>query len=257
MRTGAWEEPHLRATILHMRTSAVTVYTDAAGYYEVEVFDYAEPRSVVICSHGNGVRRWDGEHFFYAVAEHYPDRAFLLVDQNQPYQNGCKLNGLDVMVARVQSLIDIAQRDYPGNPIIVMGHSMGCGVAAELDLSAVEKVIFVAPSAGDQSAKLFKRYGEDIADGKVVTSSDGLTKYVTKKFYDSVQGIVWEDEYKKLLAHYSSVHAFESGDESIVGEERLVHRTMPFAGYKIIPGAKHNYTGKPLQLLFAELDSLL
>ena len=51
--------------------------------------------------------------FFYAVAEHYPGHAFLLVGQNQPHEGGCKLNDLCVMIARVHGLIDKALVDYP------------------------------------------------------------------------------------------------------------------------------------------------
>jgi len=240
-----------------MRQSRVTTNTDLAGKYETETFDCLNPKSVVICSHGNGVRRWDGEHFFYNVAEHFPDRAFLLVDQNQPYRDGCRLNSLQIMIDRVQGLIAKAVTDYPGVPIIVLGHSMGCGIAARLDLSRVNKVIFVAPAAGDTTQALIKRYGSDIIEGKTVQTTDGLTKDIPKEYVASVRGVIWEKEYEKLLTRFKSVYVFESGDEEIVGEERLQHRAMPFAEYKIMPGAKHNVVGAPLQALCQELAAFL
>lgn len=240
------------------RVSRVLTETDAGGEYEIETFDCARPKSVVVCVHGNGVRRWDGERFFYEVAENYPKRAFLLVDQNQPYEDGCKLNDLKIMVARVQRLIEKAAEDYPGGPIIVMGHSMGCGIITQLDLNKVSEVIFVAPASGDQHASLTKRYGKDILKGKVVTTSDGLTKYITKEYVDSVRGIVWEKEYEKFLERYRQpVYVYESGDEEIVGKDRFKHRDMPFTDYKIIPGATHNLHGEALRMLFGELDDLL
>lgn len=240
-----------------MRTSKILIEHDEAGPYEVEVFGCASPKSVIVCSHGNGVRRWDGEKFFYNVAEHYGDHKFLLVDQNQLYEDGCKLNDLAVMVARVQGLIDKATADDPGVPIIVLGHSMGCGVIARLDLGNVKSVVFVAPAAGDATARLVKRYGDDITNGMIVKTSDGLTKYISKEYVQSVTGIVWEEEYDKLLLRYKTVHVFESGNEEVIGEDRFKHRTMPFASYSTIAGAKHNLAGPPLELLFKELDSLL
>lgn len=240
-----------------MRSSVVSAKTDSAGSYETELFETPNPKSVVICSHGNGVRRWDGEHFFHQVAEHYPNHAFLLVDQNQVIDDGCKLNDLSIMTARVQGLIATAQQKYPAVSIMVLAHSMGCGVVTKLDLSAVEKVIFVAPAAGDAAKKLIERYGPEVANGMLTKTSDGLTKLVSKEYFDSIKDIVWEEEYKKLLKTYLKIYAFESGDEEIVGDERLAHRDMPFASYKIIPGAKHNYAGAALEKLFAELDRLL
>jgi|GEM_PF-3136106 len=241
-----------------MRSSKVITKKDAAGEYEIEIFDCAEPKGVIVCSHGKGVRRWDGEKFFYNVAEHYADYAVNLVDQNQPYKDtGCYLNDLKIMVARVQDLIDNAAAEHPGVPIIVVGHSMGCGVVSQLTFDKVTRVIFVTPAAGDEEAKQVNRYGEDVVEGKEVISSDGLIKYLSKEFIASVQGLKWEQEYQKMLDRFSQVYVFEAGDEEIVGEDRFAHRTMPFAGYKIIPGAKHNLAGEPLQHFFAELDTLM
>ncbi len=240
-----------------MRTSQVTTQADQAGSYELEVFDCARPVSVIVCAHGNGVRRWDGENFFYNVAEHYTGSAFLLVDQNQPYEDGCKLNDLQVMVSRVQGLVVKAKADYPGVPVIVMGHSMGCGVAARLDTKDVSKMIFIAPTAGDETKKLLERYGPAIMQGQVVKSSDDLTKNLSKEYVDSVQGIVWEEEYPKLLERFPEVYVFEAGNEEMISQERFKHRAMPFAGYKIMPGATHNVSGQALQALFAELDPLM
>jgi pimeloyl-ACP methyl ester carboxylesterase len=240
-----------------MRSSTIITKKDSAGPYEVEIFEAPSPKSIVVCSHGNGVRRWDGERFFYEVANHYPVQTFLLVDQNQPMNDGCKLNELAIMVSRVQGLIALAQQKYPGIPITILGHSMGCGIVTRLDLSGVAKIIFVAPAAGNATQKLIERYGPKVADGLLIKTSDGLTKLVSKEYFDSVQGIVWEEEYKKLLQNYKDVYVFESGDEEIVGDERLAHRDLPFADYKIISGATHNYAGEALQKLYTELDAFL
>lgn len=241
-----------------MRKSTVTTQSDSAGPYEIEVFDAEQPKSVMVCAHGNGVRRWDGEDFYYNVAAHYPDHTFLLVDQNQPYKDGCKLNSLDVMVARVQSLITLAKQQYPGVPIIVLAHSMGCGITTELDLDGVDTVVFVAPAAGgDYVQRSINRYGPDVVNGKVVTTSDGLIKFMTKEFMESVKGKIWEDQYPAMLQRFSQVHVYESGDEEIVPEERFKLRDMPFASYTIVPGATHNVHGEALQKFFAEFDKVL
>ena len=240
-----------------MRNSIVTTHTDSAGEYEIELFEADSPKSVIICAHGNGVRRWDGEHFYHEVANHYADRAVYLVDQNEQIPEGCKLHGIDSMAARVQELISLATQNHPGAPIVVLAHSMGCGIATRLDLHDVARVVFVAPAAGDATAKLIDRYGEQILAGGMTTSSDGLGKYLSKEFVDSVSGVVWEAEYAKLLQRYPEVYAFESGEEEIVGEERLAHRDLPFKSYAIIEGAKHNLSGESLGKLYAQLDSLV
>lgn len=239
------------------RQSNLTTEHDSAGDYEVELFDCQHPKGVIICVHGRGVRRWDGEHFFYNIADHYGDYACLLVDQNQFDGDTCKLNPLPVAVARVQQLIAIAQAKYPRTPIVIIGHSMGCGIATMLPLDAVSKVIFVAPAAGDQMQALVERYGAAIVEGKLTTSVDGLKKFMSKEYVDSLRGVVLGERYQELLSRYKQVYAFESGSEEIVGPDRFALRDMAFAGYTIIPGATHNLTGEPLGRLFVDLNQLL
>lgn len=241
-----------------MRTSTVTTTRDDGGDYVVEIFDANKPDTVIICVHGRGVRRWDGEKFFYAVADHYPNSAFLLADQNQfEDDETCLLNPLPIAIVRVQALINMAKQRYPGVPIIVMGHSLGCAITTRLDLSGVAKVIFVTPAAGTDTEKLIARYGADIANGKRATSSDGVTRYFSAEYFASLQGITWEDEYRKLLDRYQPVYAFESEQEEIVGDERFAHRDMPFVSYQIIPGGTHNLSGEALQWFFDHVDPLI
>ena len=230
---------------------------DAAGDYAVELFDCPSPKAVVVCVHGRGVHREDGEQFFYAVAEHYPDRAFLLVDQNQFDGDTCRLNPLPIALARVQGLLTMAREKHPASPVVILAHSAGCGITARLELDGVGKVIFVAPAVGKESSKLADRYGADVADGKLTISKDGLKKYMSREYVASMQGIVWDNEYRKLLARYRPVYVFESGDEEIVGEDRFALRDLPFTAYKIIPGATHNLHSEALQRFFADLDGLL
>ncbi len=241
-----------------MRKSSIVKLNDEAGEYEAEYFEHESPKSVIICSHGNGVRRWDGENFFHNVADKYQERAVYLVDQNQVIEGGCQLTDIRIMRARVQKLISYAKNKHPGIPIIVLAHSMGCGIASHLELGDVDKVIFVAPAAGNVLINLKKRYGDEIINtGGMVKTSDGLNKLVSKEYLDSVADITWEDEYKKLLNRFKSVYVFEAGDEEIVGEERFLHRNLGFKSYKVVEGATHNVHGRGLENLFSELDQLV
>ncbi len=240
-----------------MRKSTITTSQDQSGEYEIELFDHPAPKRVIVCSHGNGARRWDGEEFFYRVAEHYADSAVLLADQNQPDGDAVKINPLPILVERLQSLIAKAQELYAGVPIIVVAHSMGCGVTTLLDLTSVKAIIFVAPATGTPQDDLIKRYGQDIVHGKTVKSSDGLTKIISAEYYHSLQGINWEDEYIRLAKGYSPTYVFEAGNEEILADSHFQHRAIPFTNYQIIKGAKHNFSGQPLQELFQKMDQLL
>jgi Lipase (class 3) len=192
------------------------------------------------------VRRWDGEHFFYAVAEHCADSVIMLVDQNQPEGNGVRINPLPILISRVQGLITEAKSRYPDISIVVLGHSMGCAVASYLDLSDVSMIVFEAPGAGSPQEGLVERYGPDILQGKTVTTSDGLVKVITKAYVDSVKTLNWEDAYSQLLKNFQPVYLFEAGDEEIVGDDRLAHRSMAFTQCQILPNAKHNLSAAPL-----------
>ena len=241
-----------------MRASTIITRHDKGGDYEIEVFDVTAPRAVIVTAHGNGVRRWDGKHFFHNVAEHYADCTVLLVDQNQLEAGGVRLNSLSIMVDRVTSLITEAQHLHPDAPIILMGHSMGCAIISFItDLTKIAAIVFVTPGAGDQYQSLIKRYGPDIVHGQVVTTSDGLYKHIPKAYVESIKGLNWNDQYAKLLDRFHPIYCFEAGDEEIVGEERLAHRDLPFDVYQIIPGAPHNLSRAPLEDFFSRLDPLL
>ncbi len=61
------------------RDSMIMTNQDIAGTYETEIFECeTKPRGVIVCAHGKGVRRWDGEEFFYQVADHYAEYVVIL-----------------------------------------------------------------------------------------------------------------------------------------------------------------------------------
>lgn len=240
-----------------MRESLIITKNDHCGEYEIEIFTHPTPTRVIVCAHGNGVRRWDGEQFFYAVAEHYTDSAVFLVDQNQPEGNGVRINPLPVLVNRVDLLISEAERLYPDTPIVVVAHSMGCGVATFVDVAKLAAIVFVAPAAGIPQKKLIEKYGEEIAYGKDVKTSSGRTKIITAEYYESVKGISREEEYTKLVMRYSPVYVFEASNDEIVWEGRFAHRDIAFTRYEIISGARHNFSGQALLDFFRCLDLLI
>lgn len=239
------------------RSSQISTHHDSVGDYEVEIFDTSHPKHVIVCSHGDGVRRWDGRHFFHLAAEHLANDTVMLVDQNQVEGDTIQLNPFPTLVARVQSLISEAKHRHPGIPIVVLGHSNGCAVASFLDLDGVAAAVFEAPGAGNKYEHLIQRYGAGIINGKTVTTSDNLKKTYPAEFVASVKGYNWEDQYSELLQRFQPVYCFEAGDEEIVGEERLKHRDLPFKSYEIIPGAKHNLEGKALRDFLPRLDKIL
>jgi hypothetical protein len=107
------------------RKSTIIVEHDAAGDYEIEIFDCLNPERVIVTSHGRGVRRWDGENFFYEVAEHYDNSTVLLADQFQHYDDIVQLNPLSILADRVNELISRAKNLHPNSKIILIAHSMG------------------------------------------------------------------------------------------------------------------------------------
>ena len=239
------------------RNSEVIKFSDKAGDFEIEIFDAKNPKNIIVSAHGNGERRWDGERFYYQVAEHFLNSAVLLVDQNQPEGDGVILNDFEVLVARVQKQLDYAKENYKNIPVWVIAHSMGCPITCKLNLDKVAGVIFISPAVGAPEKTMVVRYGADIVEGKTVLTSDGLTKIIPKSYYDSIRGLVWEDEYSKLVDRFSPVYTFESGDDEIVGDGRFAHRDIAFNDYQIIDGAKHNFTGRHSEELFAKIDLIL
>lgn len=240
------------------RKSTITTQSDSAGEYEQEIFVAENPAFILLGVHGNGVRRWDGEKFYYQVADEFEDAVVGLVDQNQVESDGCKLNSMDVIIERNQKLLKELTDKYPNLPVCIVAHSMGCGVASMMNLTSVEGVVFVAPAVGAFKEKYVERYGEDIINGKIVRTSDGLHKNLSKEFINSVWDIDWKDKYSEMLKRFSEVFVFESGDDEIIELDlRQEIRNLPFASYEIIDGAKHNFSGKHSAELFTKIKSLL
>lgn len=240
------------------RPSTIQAYSDAAGSYEVEIFEAANAQRIIVCAHGSGVLRGDGEDFFYAVAEHYLNDTVILVDQNQRDGDMVILSPFDILIRRIESTVQLAASMYPGTDIILMAHSMGCVVASQVVSPAITSYVMVTPAAGNQRNSLIRRYGEGISEGQIVLSSEGTRKHITKAYFESIKDIDREVLYQDFLKRVTvPVYAFEAGDEDIVGEERFAHRTMPFTDYQIIPGATHNLHGAALDDFFGRVDSLL
>lgn len=240
-----------------MRKSIVYKHVDSAGEYESEIFDCDMPKAVIIGIHGNGVRRWDGKKFFYQVAEHFSDCIVALVDQNQQLEDGCKLNSLDIMVERNQNVLSVIKEKFPSLDVWIVAHSMGCGVTALMDTTGITGVIFVAPGVGNQVEKYIERYGANVVNGIRTETTDGLVKYISKEFMDSVRGITWQDKFSQLIEKHSNVHAFESGADEIVDDERFELRAMPLASYTIIEGTPHNFSGQYPDELFMKIDQII
>ncbi len=240
-----------------MRKDTVLRLSDSAGEYEQEVFGCSSPKRIILGIHGNGVRRWDGEKFFYQVSDHFIDSIVVLVDQNQVVGDGCKLNSLDIMASRTQKALSAVQKQYPDLPVWALGHSMGCGIISLLDVSTLTGIVFVAPGAGAQLDKYIERYGADIVNGKTVQTTDGLTKIISKEFMDSAKNVIWQEKYAELIKKLPNIHVFEAGDDEIVDEERFELRDMPFSSYTIIEGARHNFSGQFSSQLFQYIDTII
>ncbi len=240
-----------------MRKSTVKIRHDSAGEYEEELFDCDNPKRVVVCVHGGGVRRWDGEKFFYAVAEHFSDSAVLLVDQNQQNGEYIKINPLPVAVERITKLLAESKQKYPDIPVVVLAHSFGGGVASLLNLESVKSLVLVTPTAGSSFESYVERHGKDVENGLQVTTSDGLKKEYSAEFMKSIKGIVWEDKYAELMKGTVPVYVFEAGSDEIIGDERFALRNIPFTNYFILKGAHHNLSGKNLTEFFEKLDPIL
>ncbi|HSW80021.1 MAG TPA: hypothetical protein VLG47_04565 [Candidatus Saccharimonadales bacterium] len=240
-----------------MRKSSIANRHDSAGDYEEEIFESDKPERVIIGVHGGGVRRWDGEKFFYAIAEHYTDSAIMLVDQNQQSGEFIKNNPLSIAIERINNLVTEAKKNHPGVPIIIIAHSFGCGVASMVNLNDIQSLVLVTPTAGSSYQSYIERHGKEAENGLQVTTSDGLKKEYTAAFMQSIKGITWEDTYTKLTKGSVPVYVFEAGSDEIIGPERYVLRDIPFKEYLILDGAPHNLSGKYLDDFFAKLDPLL
>ncbi|HSX41324.1 MAG TPA: alpha/beta fold hydrolase [Candidatus Saccharimonadales bacterium] len=131
-------------------------------------------KPVIVCSHGFGVRA-DDRGLFTDIQKGLGETAEVVMFDYYDFDD--ESNELIVKPFREQEKIlehqvDKVKLDFPGAPIIVVGHSQGCVIAAMADVR-VKKMIMLTPAVNFNLERLRQNFAD--REGTII-DLDGITR---------------------------------------------------------------------------------
>lgn len=199
----------------------------------------------IICSHGFGVGA-DSRGMFPEIAAALPQFKFVMFDYNTfDMHRNATVVSLQKQAEKLNEQIAGAEQ-----PITLLCHSQGCIVASLAELSAVDKLVFLAPPdelTPERFIRIFAGRKGAVYNPEGVSSiprSDGTTTYLGKDYMDSVAHTDVQQLFK-AVANKKPVTIVRAADDEIVGETRFP--AVP-ADIITIPG-NHNFTATRAELI--------
>jgi len=209
----------------------------------------------VVCSHGFGVDA-TARGMFTDIAAAFPGIKFVMFD----YNTFDEARNMTVRPLPEQAQLLNEQLLRAEGEIVLLGHSMGCAVAAMTDLSHVARAIFLAPPGNGSFSKehFAQKFGG--REGAVydpegmsgIPRRDGTTTYVGKEYLDTLDGVDIEQLYEDTASNLP-LTVICAADDEILAKANL---KVTGANNLAIPG-DHDFTGEARRGLITKLADLL
>ena len=241
-----------------------TIYKnrDEAGEYITEEIINGKPEKLIVYAHGFGVKR-DSLDLFYDLAKSINNSVSVLIDLNLIEDAGLTVNNLDIQFARIKHEITKFKNKYPNLELILIGHSMGCGLIAKYKILA-DQVIFLAPTVSDVENKLrprlISREGSYYNSGEgmlYAKRTDGSTSKVPDSFFNVLKGEIWKNTYHSYIKFQPNIFLVVAGEDEILKAETKGILELKFKQIDIIEGADHNFLGESRKKMLSAVSGLL
>ena len=241
-----------------------TIYKnrDEAGEYITEEIINGKPEKLIVYAHGFGVKR-DSLDLFYDLAKSINNSVSVLIDLNLIEDAGLTVNNLDIQFARIKHEITKFKNKYHNLELILIGHSMGCGLIAKYKILA-DQVIFLAPTVSDVENKLrprlISREGSYYNSGEgmlYAKRTDGSTSKVPDSFFNVLKGEIWKNTYHSYIKFQPNIFLVVAGEDEILKAETKGILELKFKQIDIIEGADHNFLGESRKKMLSAVSGLL
>lgn len=166
----------------------------------VEVTGLDDAEEVVLFSHGFGVGR-DARGMFTELVSRLSDR-FLCVqfDYARSNENETWVDSYQDMLWTLMKVIEYVKDNYQPVSVHVVGHSMGCLLAASQSVQ-FHKQVYLAPADEPIAERLLAYFRQNPnttidKDGNVTAGrSDGSLTHISKRFFDELAPVIPMDQY--------------------------------------------------------------
>jgi hypothetical protein len=184
----------------------------------------AAPKSIIIFSHGFGVRKTD-RGLFAAISNALPHAKSIMFDYNpiNEESNTLTVKPLHEQSLKLRKVINAARAEYPDASLDLVCHSQGCIVAGLVKPRGIRKVIMLTPPDDMSEAAVVERLGTrrgitiDVAARTRLPSSDGSTAVVHPEYWQSLAGIEPVKLYNRL-ARFTQLRIINARQDEVLGK---------------------------------------
>jgi hypothetical protein len=185
------------------------------------------PSSVIIFSHGFGVRKTD-RGLFTAISSAVPHAQSVMFDYNPINEESNTLTAkpLHEQVLKLRKVINAARAEYPGAILDLVCHSQGCVVAGLLKPRGIRKIIMLTPPDDISESTVAEQLGMgrdtaiDVAVRTRLARSDGSTTVIHPEYWQSLAGIEPVKLYNRL-ARFTKLRIINARQDEVLGEVKF------------------------------------
>ncbi|HTE57886.1 MAG TPA: hypothetical protein VK694_04015 [Verrucomicrobiae bacterium] len=185
------------------------------------------PSSVVIFSHGFGVRKTD-RGLFTAISIALPNTQSVMFDYNpiNEQSNTLTVKPLHEQALKLRKVINAARAEYPDAILDLVCHSQGCVVAGLVKPRGIRKVIMLTPPDDMNEATVAEQLGArtgtaiDVTVRTRLSRADGSTTVIHPDYWQSLAGIEPVKLYNRL-ARFTKLRIINARQDEVLGEVRF------------------------------------
>jgi pimeloyl-ACP methyl ester carboxylesterase len=212
--------------------------------------EYSLGPQMLLFSHGFGVRA-DSRGLFTAITQSLPRGwGYVLFDYDtyDTLKNQLIVNSMSDRLIRLQAVINWARQQAGVEQVHMVGHSLGCLVAAELAPAGIGKIVLLSPplALGSRFADIYTHRKGAKHSGHTwsLPRADGTTTVVDDEIFAELVSVDAEGELTKLAMFRPFSLILASADEVLPDADYTDLIVMPSVNGMGIDGADHNFSGQ-------------
>lgn len=221
--------------------------TDTVSIEQLHGFtlEYRLAPSMVVFSHGFGVRR-DARGMFTDIVTGLQDQiGYVLFEYNQDEAEGLRLTSLAEQTGRLKQVIDWTRQQPDVQRLAIVAHSKGCTVTALAQPDKLASAIMLAPPlhVGSSIRRRFTTRPGAVQHGStwIVPRSDGTTSLIDENVLDELDTVDGEAVVLSY-AQKQPVHLIAAGGDRVLPEQDYAKvAACPGATLDTVAGASHDF----------------
>lgn len=227
-----------------MAKAAVRVIQLPSGPLEVEC---RLAPTMVVFSHGFGVRR-DSRGMFTDIVAALPAHVgYVLFDYDRPADGGVRATYAVEQIERLRQVYTWAKQQPGVGHVGIIAHSRGCLIASLAQIHPLPMVIMLAPPLAQGHARQYftqKAGTERHGDDWYVPRSDGTTTIIPEGVFEEFDTIQREKEFLEYAGLQSMLTVIAGADGVLGDQDYSQLASNANITLATVPGASHDFAGE-------------